>query len=47
MATFSYGGSEPVEVAPENEAQFEAAGWFRHESEKPKKSEKLDVQPVE
>lgn len=29
MATFSYGTSDPVEVDPENEAQYEAAGWSR------------------
>lgn len=41
MATYISGVGQEADVAPENEAAFEAAGW-RREEDKPKKSEKDD-----
>lgn len=42
MATYISGVGQSTEVAPENEAAFEAAGWRREEDPKPVKSEKDD-----
>ena len=39
MATFQFGDST-IEVGPENEKQFDAAGWSRVEDAKPSKADK-------
>jgi hypothetical protein len=40
MGKYSYSAGEPVEVAVENEAAFEAAGWSPVEDETPAEDEK-------